>query len=125
MDRGSWVWPSDPRGQRKVLRTLSDSPQLLAALKGVARNNEGLTNSELDELLGDHSNWITLWSIRQLTALGFIEYRVDFFGGPAKYAVTDLGRSALSSLAGTPAQPGPKVQPAATAPQPQPPTLHQ
>lgn len=98
-----------------MLRTISGSPHLMAALQGIAKSKEGMSNPELDELLADHSNWMTLWVARQLLALGFIEYTVDFFGGPARYTVTDLGRSALSAITG---QPAPQAQPAPT-PQPQ------
>jgi hypothetical protein len=83
----------------------------MAALQGICKSKEGTSNSELDALLADNSEWITLWQVRQLLALGFIEYRVDLFGGPARYAATDLGRSALSGMTG-------QGQPAATpAPQ--------
>jgi hypothetical protein len=118
MNTGLWTWPADPKGQRRVLRTVSDSPHLTAALQAIAKSKDGMSNSELDELLADSSNWITLWLVRQLLALGFIEYKVDFFGGPARYAATDLGRSALSAITG---QPAPQTQPAAVAqPQPRP-----
>ena len=115
MNTGLWTWPPDPKGQRRVLRTASDSPHLVAALQAVAKSKDGMSNSELDEMLADSSNWITLWLVRQLLALGFIEYRVDFFGGPARYGVTDLGRNALSAITG---QPAPQAQPAPTT-QPQ------
>jgi hypothetical protein len=32
MTSGLWVWPSDPKGQRKVLRQLAVSPALMAAM---------------------------------------------------------------------------------------------
>lgn len=104
MNKGLWVWPPDPRGQGRTLRKVADSRHLMAALQGIAKSKEGLSNSELDELLADNSNWMTLWSVRQLLALGFIEYKVDFFGGPAKYAATELGRSALATMTGQSAQ---------------------
>jgi hypothetical protein len=118
MNKGLWTWPPDPKGQRRVLRTVSDSPHLTAALQAIAKSKDGMSNSELDELLSDSSNWITLWLVRQLLSLGFIDYRVDFFGGPAKYAATDLGRTALSAITG---QPVPQAQPTAvTQPQARP-----
>jgi len=95
---------------------VADSPHLMAALGGIAKSKEGMSNSELDELLADNSNWMTLWPVRQLPALGFVEYKVDFFGGPAKYTATDLGNNALAAMTGKPA---PQVQPAAPATQPQ------
>jgi len=48
--------------------------------------------------LADDSNWVTLWSVRQLLALGFIDYKVDFFGGPAKYTATELDRNVLATM---------------------------
>ena len=116
MEKGVWTWPPDPRGQRRVLRTVSDSPHVMPALQGIVKSKEGMSNPELDELLADNSNWMTLWVVRQLLSLGFIEYRVDLFGGPARYVATDLGRSALSAITG---QPLPQAQPP-PAPQPQP-----
>jgi hypothetical protein len=71
----------------------------MAALQGIANSEAGLSNSQLDGLLADNSNWMTLWSVRQLLALGFIDYEVDFFGGPAKYTATELGRNALAAMA--------------------------
>jgi len=113
MNRGLWTWPSDPQGQKRMLRSVSDSPHIMAALQGVVKSKEGMSNSELDELLADNSNWMTLWVVRQLLALGFIEYRVDFFGGPAKYAATDLGRNVLLAITG---QPAPQAQPSSLPP---------
>jgi len=115
MDKGVWVWPSDSRGQKRILRRVANSPNLIAALQGIAKSIEGLSNPELDELLADNSNWMTLWSVRQLLALGFIEYKVDFFGGPARYLVTESGRNALSTITGQPAPPKPPVATTSTA----------
>jgi hypothetical protein len=70
----------------------------MAALGEIANNEKGLSNSELDELLADNSHWMTLWSVRQLLALGFIDYKVDLFGGPAKYTATELGRNAIATM---------------------------
>ncbi len=116
MNKGLWVWPSDPKQQRKVLASIADSPHLMAALAGIAKSKDGLSNSELDELLADSSNWMTLWSARQLLSLGFAEYKVDFFGGPGRYNITELGRNALAAITGQPAPP----KPPAPAPTPTP-----
>jgi len=119
MNKGLWAWPSDPRGQKRVLRMVTSAPHLVTALQGIAKSKDGLSNSELDELMADNSNWMTLWLVRQLLALGFIEYKVDFFGGPARYTATDLGRSAVSAITGSPApqtQPSPAAQPPARPP---------
>ena len=116
MDKGLWAWPSDPKGQRRTLKMVAGSPYLVMALQGISKSKEGMSNFELDELLANNSNWMTLWLIRQLLALGFIEYRVDFFGGPARYTTTDLGRAALSIITG---QPWPQTRPASTLATPQ------
>jgi hypothetical protein len=100
MDKGLWIWPADPRGQKRILHKIVGSRHVIMALQGIARSKNGMTNSEIDELLGDNSEWITLWAVRQLTALGFIEYNVDLFGGPAKYMITDLGRNSLATISG-------------------------
>jgi hypothetical protein len=70
----------------------------MTALQGIAKSKDGMNNSEIDELLADNSIWMTIWAVRQLTALGFIEYKVDLFGGPARYVATELGKSAFSTL---------------------------
>ena len=115
MPKGIWVWPSDQKSQRTVLRKVAGSPHLVDGLSAIAKSKEGLSNAELAESLKDTSEWPTLWVIRQLSALDFIEFKVDFFGNPAKYQVTDQGRSALSTITG---QPLPKpVSPAPPAQQ--------
>jgi hypothetical protein len=111
MDRGIWIWPSGPRGQHAVLRKVAQNQHLMAALNPLAKSKEGLSNAELDDVMGDSSEWITLWAINQLTSLGFIEVKVDFFGGPAKYQLTDLGWNAYSALTGRPI-PKPAAAPA-------------
>lgn len=109
MNQGLWVWPSDPKGQRKVLRKVAASHHLVQAMSAISKSKEGLANSELDDVIGDNSNWMTLWVVRQLSSLGFIEFRVDFFGEAARYRLTDLGRNALSLVTGQPTQPRPAV----------------
>jgi hypothetical protein len=104
MNAGLWIWPSDIKAQQKVLQKIATSPHLLLAMTFLMSNKEGLSNSELDDLTADNSNWMTLWTVRQLTALGFVEYNVDFFGGPARYQLTELGRNALGMITGQPVQ---------------------
>jgi hypothetical protein len=119
MAKGFWVWPSDPKEQRKVLRKVSQAPHLLAAMNSINKSKEGMSNGELDDALADSSEWMTIWTIRQLTSLGFIDLKVDFFGNPARYQLTELGRTALSAMARQPLQPkapttaAPVAQPAA------------
>jgi hypothetical protein len=115
MTSGLWVLPSDPKGQRKVLRQVAASPHLVAAMMALAKSKEGLNNAELDDTINDNSEWMTLWVIRQLTALGFIEFKIDIFGDPAKNRITELGRQALSMMTGQPPQ---KPPPPTRAPAP-------
>jgi len=120
MPKGIWVWPSDPKGQRRVLRIIAASPHLMAALTAIAKSKEGLSNAELSEAINETSEWTTLWVVRQLTSLGFLDFRVDFFGNPARYQMTEAGRLALAVITGqplpkplvptsTPTQPAPKA----------------
>jgi len=89
----------------------------MAALKAIMKSKEGLSNAEIDDLLSDNSNWMTLWVMRQLLSLGFVEYRVDFFGNPGRYTMTDLGRDVLQKLTGQ----APPVKPTVAPVQPPPP----
>ena len=122
MTSGLWVWPSDPKGQRKVLRQVAASPHLIAAMMALAKSKEGQSNAELDDAINDNSEWMTLWVIRQLTAMGFVEFKIDLFGDPAKYRLTELGRRALSMITGQPLQKpqAPVPTPATAPPVPQP-----
>ncbi|HEV2226130.1 MAG TPA: hypothetical protein VGR56_04915 [Nitrososphaerales archaeon] len=115
MTSGLWVWPSGPKGQRKVLSQVAASRHLTAAMMALAKSKEGLSNAELDDAINDNSEWMTLWVIRQLTSLGFIEFKIDLFGDPAKYRLTELGRQALSTITGQPLQKPPSPAPALAA----------
>jgi hypothetical protein len=116
MAKGLWVWPSDPKAQRRVLRKFAASPHLIAALTALGKSKEGMSNAELDDAINDVSEWTTLWVIRQLTSLGFTDYKVDFFGNPARYQLTESGRGALSAITGKSLPP----KPAAPVPSPAP-----
>jgi DNA-binding HxlR family transcriptional regulator len=96
--RGIWVWPSDPKEQDKVLRKISGEDELSTILLALANNPEGLSNSKLDRLLANNSQWRTLSHMRELIALGFVEYHVHFFGDPGLYQLTDLGKTVLPRL---------------------------
>jgi hypothetical protein len=102
-----------------VLRKVADTKQLVSALAVIAKSKEGLSNAELDDAMGDSSEWLTLNVVRQLTSLGLVEFKVDFFGGPARYQLTDRGRNALSVITGKPVQP-PQQKPPAPPPAPPP-----
>src|SRR5271157_1304584 len=112
MNKGLWIWPSDQNAQRMVLRKVAESKQLVSAIGAIAKSKEGLSNAELDDVIGDNSEWLTLNFVRQLTSLGFVELKVDFFGGPARYQLTDRGRSALPVITGKPVQPPQQKPPA-------------
>ncbi len=117
LTKGLWVWPSDPKGQRRVLRKVASSQHLVAAMQAIAKSKEGMSNSELDDAINESSEWTTLWVVRQLTSLGFLDFKVDFFGNPARYQLSELGRGALSMITG---QPLPQKPPAPSPPPPQP-----
>ncbi len=119
MPKGVWVWPSDPHGQQETLEKVAASPHLKAAMIALAASEEGMSNAELDDAISSSSEWTTLWIVRQLTALGFIEFKVDFFGNPARYHLTELGRTALSKMTDFRPEP-PQVTPAQQAAAPKP-----
>lgn len=117
MTKGLWIWPSDLRDQRRVLRNMAASPHLMAALTAIGKIKEGLSNAELDDAINDSSEWTTLWVVRQLTSLSFIEFKVDYFGNPARYQLTEAGKTALSMITGQPLPQKPPPPPQ-LAPQP-------
>jgi len=119
MNTGLWVWPADARAQRRMLRKVSRSEHLMAAMQALAKSSDGLSNAKIDDALSDYSNWQTRWVVDQLISLGFADYKVDFFGGPGKYVLTELGRNALSVMTGKPVQAQP---PSPSPPPPKPPT---
>jgi hypothetical protein len=112
MPKGVWVWPPDPESQRNTLRRVGASSHLVAAMVTLSKSKDGMSNAELDDAINDSSEWTTLWVIRQLTSLGFVEYKVDFFGNPARYRLTDQGRTALSAITGQPLPKPPAPAPA-------------
>jgi hypothetical protein len=96
--KGIWVWPSEPKDQDKMLRRIMEEDELGAILATLAKAPEGLSNAQLDNLLSNNSQWRTLSHMRELTALGFIQYQVQFFGGAGKYELTDLGKTVVSRI---------------------------
>lgn len=120
MPKGFWIWPDDPKDQEEVLGKVAAVPRLVDALAAISRSEEGMSNAEVDDAINDSSEWRTLWVVRQLTSLGFIELKVDFFGNPARYRITERGRSALSAMTGEPLPKPPEAAPAPQAPPPAP-----
>jgi hypothetical protein len=119
MNTGLWVWPSDARAQRRMLRKVANSARLVAAMQALAKSKDGLSNAQIDDALSDYSSWQTRWVVEQLISLGFAEYKVDFFGGPGKYFLTELGGHALSMITGKPTQKQPPAQTSTPSPKPQ------
>ena len=121
MNKGLWVWPSNPKGQRKALRAVAASTHLMAAMTALSKSKEGMSDADQKEALNDTAEWTTLWVVRQLTSLGFVEYKVDFFGNPARYLLTEAGQNAFATMTGKapptkPPSPGPPAP--VSAPQP-------
>ena len=96
--KGIWVWPSDPKDQEKTLRKIMEEDELVTILAALAKGPEGLSNAQLDRLLSNNSQWRTLSHMRELMALGFVRYHVQFFGDAGKYELTDLGKTIVSRM---------------------------
>ena len=98
--KGIWVWPSEPKEQDKTLQRILREDELVTILLGLSKSADGLSNAQLDKLLGNNSQWRTLLHAKELTALGFVEYHVQFFGDAGKYQLTELGRTIVSRIQG-------------------------
>ena len=96
--KGIWTWPSEPKEQDKVLQRIMSEDELSAILLALANEPEGLSNAKLDRLLANNSQWRTLSHMRELIALGFVEYHVQFFGDAGLYRLTDLGKTMVPRL---------------------------
>jgi hypothetical protein len=96
--RGIWVWPSEPKDQDKTLQKILREDGLVAILIAFANNPEGLSNAQLDRLLANNSQWRTLFHMKELMALGFVDYHVQLFGDAGKYQLTDLGKAIVSRI---------------------------
>jgi len=96
--KGIWTWPSEPNDQDKTLRKIMQEDEFVAVLVALAKSPEGLSNAQLDRLLSNNSQWRTLSHVRELIALGFIQYHVQFFGDAGKYELIDLGKTIVSRI---------------------------
>jgi hypothetical protein len=96
--KGIWIWPSEPKEQGKVLRRILGEDELSTILLALANEPGGLSNARLDKLLANNSQWRTLSHMRELIALGFVEYRVHLFGDSGQYQLTDLGKTIVPRL---------------------------
>jgi hypothetical protein len=99
---GIWVWPSEPKEQEKTLQKILREDELLTILVTLAKNHEGLSNAQIDRLLANNSQWRTLLHLKELMALGFVDYHVHLFGDAGKYQLTELGKTIVSKLQATP-----------------------
>lgn len=80
------------------MRTLR-SPTMMKIMKALKAEGEtGLSNAEIDTLLETSSQWLVFWDLRELLALGVVEFDTQLFGEPAKYRLTKLGLSVLEEL---------------------------
>ncbi len=80
-------------------------------MQAIAKSKDGLSNAQIDDALSEYSHWQTRWVVDQLISLGFADYKVDLFGGPGKYVLTELGKNALSVITGKPVQAPPPSAP--------------
>src|SRR5579864_6971115 len=96
--KGFWTWPSEPKEQEKTLRRIIQEDELVAVLSALAKSPDGLSNAQLDKLLHNNSQWRTLSHMKELMALGFVQYHVQLFGEAGRYQLTELGRSVVARL---------------------------
>lgn len=96
--KGIWTWPSEPGEQEKTLRKIMEEDELVTILVALTKSPDGLSNAQLDRLLSNNSQWRTLPHLKELMALGFIRYHVQFFGEAGKYELTELGRNIISRM---------------------------
>jgi hypothetical protein len=96
--KGIWTWPSDPKEQEETLRRIAREDEFVGILDALAKNTEGLSNAQLDKLLSNNSQWRTLSHMKELLALGFVRYHIQFFGDAGKYEITELGKATLSKI---------------------------
>jgi hypothetical protein len=75
-----------------------EEDEFITILAALAKSPQGLSNAQLDRLLSNNSQWRTLSHTKELTALGFIQYRVQFFGDAGKFELTELGKTVLSRI---------------------------
>ncbi len=91
------VWLSSKDGKGDALTKLM-TPRVVQILKVLRDQSIGLSNAEIDSLLGTASQWVAFWELRELIALDIIEFEVQPFGEPGKYRLTQSGVSIASGL---------------------------
>ncbi len=112
--KGIWFWPPDAREQAKILKKVAASESMLTILTALSKSKDGLSNAQIDSVTSSYSQWNSLWAIRPLLSLGFVEYKTEWFGDAGKYVLTELGKDVLVRLTGKPRQvvaqvPAPKL----------------
>ena len=95
--KGIWVWPESESEQKKTTDKIRNSERLLGILSAIAKSKDGLSNAQIDLAVRNNSQWNTRWPVSELLGLGLIEYKVDLFGDPGKYKITELGKNVLQS----------------------------
>ena len=98
--KGIWVWPEDEKEQKKVIKKVAESAPILTVLTLLSKSKDGLSNAQIDTMMTSNSQWNTLWTLRQLLSLRFANYKLDLFGDPGKYQLTDLGKDILAKMTG-------------------------
>jgi hypothetical protein len=96
--KGIWAWPSEPKAQDKVIRKIMREDELAEIIVALSKSPEGLSNAQLDRLLVNNSQWRTLPHLRELIALGFVQYNIQIFGDAGKYVLTELGKTIASRI---------------------------
>lgn len=97
--KGTWTWPSDSNHRETALQRVAHDQRFAAILAALAKNPGGLSNAQLDSTAANNSQWRTSWRMKELTALGLVEYKPELFGEPGRYTLTEHGK-ALLNLAG-------------------------
>jgi hypothetical protein len=94
---GVWFWTENEREQIKLLERLKKL-DLIKILVLLAKSKDGLSNSEINNMINNNSQWRTIWDLRQLLSLGFVAYKIDLFGDPGRYQITELGKTILQTM---------------------------
>jgi hypothetical protein len=96
--KGTWFLPE--KDKRRALERL-ETPHIMKIMTALkVKGDVGLSNAEIDSLLGTASQWLIFWDLRELTSLGIIEFHVHLFGEAGTYRLTLLGRSILDEIQG-------------------------
>lgn len=112
--KGLWVWPENEVNQNKTIQGVKNSQHFMTILSKLAKSKDGLSNAQIDQVVKNNSQWNTRWIVSELLGLGLIDYKVDLFGDPGKYSITDLGKDVLKRLITQPQQSKPPSPPATT-----------